>query len=179
MTPVERPGGRRLVLLRHAKAEPAGRTPDALRPLALAGRRQCFQVGAGLAASGLLPEHVLVSSAVRTRQTWDLVRTALGDVPEPEVDISDAVYDAHAGSILDLVRAVDDRVATLLVVGHEPTMSSAASVLARVDHEASAAHLAGVRSGLPTAGYAVLEVSTWAELGRGTAVLMDVVRPAR
>lgn len=178
MTSVERPGGRRLVLLRHAKAEPGGSTPDALRPLALAGRRQCFQVGAGLAASGLLPEHVLVSSAVRTRQTWDLVRTALGDVPDPEVDVSDAVYDAHTGDILDLVRAVDDRVVTLLVVGHEPTMSAAASLLARAD-DALSAHLATVRTGLPTAGYAVLEVGSWAELDRGTAALVDVVRPAR
>ncbi len=171
----ERPGGRRLVLLRHAKAEAAGGVADELRPLSLTGRRQCVDVGAHLAAVGLVPEHVLVSSAVRTRQTWELVRAALGDVPQPEVDITDRVYEARAADVVALLRGLDERIATALVVGHEPTMSGAATALAGED---DGRWVAQVRTGLPTAGLAVLEVDAWSELGRGSARLVDVVRPS-
>ena len=178
MTPgVARPGGRRLILLRHAKAEPAGGVSDALRPLALLGRRQCSDVGASLLAFGLLPEHVLVSSAVRTRQTWELVRAALGDVPDAEVDVTDRVYDAGPRDVIELARGLDERVATLLVVGHEPAMSSTAALLARDDGDS--AHLAQVRTGMPTGAFAVLDVETWSGLGRGTATLLEVFRPSR
>lgn len=172
------------MLLRHAKSEPAGSVADELRPLALAGRRQCAAVGASLATSGLAPEQVLVSSAVRARQTWELVRGALGEVPEPEVDVDDAVYLARAADLVELLRRTDERVATVLVVGHEPTMSGAAALLAQADDPADdpddavlSGHLAQVRAGLPTAAYAVLELESWAQAGRERAGLVDVVRP--
>ncbi len=164
------------MLLRHAKAEPSGGMSDALRPLALQGRRQSGAVGSALAARGLVPERVLVSSAVRTRQTWDLVRAALGDVPAPDVDVLDEVYDAHPWDVVDLLRGIDERVATVLVVGHEPTMSGTAATLAR-DDAATAGDLATVRTGLPTAGFAALEVTAWPELAAGAARLLEVVRP--
>jgi len=173
-----RPGGRRLVLLRHAKAEQPGGVVDELRPLSLVGRRQCTAVGARLAASGLVPEHVLVSSAVRTRQTWELVRGALGDVPAAEMAVLDSLYHAGVEEVLELVRAIDERVATVLVVGHEPTMSAAATALtAPALDPASATRVDQVRRGLSTAAYAVLEVDDWATLARRSAALRDVVRP--
>lgn len=170
---------RRLVLLRHAKAEPAGSVADELRPLTLVGRRQCSGVGALLLSSGLLPEQVLVSSAVRTRQTWELVRTALGDVPRPEVVVDDRVYDAGPRDIIEIVRQVDERVRTLLVVGHEPTMSGAAATLVDESAGADAAHLATVRAGLSTGAFAVLGLESWSSLEPRGARLLDVVRPPR
>jgi len=167
---------RRLVLLRHAKAEPSGHVPDALRGLEPRGVRQCAAVGPGLRTAGLVPETVLVSTAVRACQTWEQVWSALGDEPEPELVLSDALYGARADEVVDLVRGTDGRVRTLLVVGHEPAMSATAAYLAG---SGEAAHLTQVRTGLPTASYAVLEVvGPWAELDRMTAVLRDVVRPA-
>ncbi len=172
-----RPGGHRLVLLRHAKAEAHGGVADVLRPLALQGRRQSGDVAAWLAVTGLLPERVLVSSAVRTRQTWELVRSGLGDVPAPEVEISDALYDAGPRDLIELVSLADERIATLLVVGHEPTMSMAGAMLA--DPRPPAGELASLQVGLPTAGAAVLEVPSWAEIGPGACRLLQVWRPAR
>lgn len=170
------PGGRRLVLLRHAKAETG--QADALRPLSLTGRAQCADVGHALRASGLAPDRVLVSSALRTRQTWELVRVALGEVVDAEVEVTDRLYGAAPSDVLELVRAVGAAASTVLVVGHEPTTSSTAAVLVRVGSGPEHA-LASVRTGLPTAGYAVLGVEDWAALDRGTAQLLDVVRPPR
>jgi phosphohistidine phosphatase len=167
---------RRLILLRHAKAEPAGHVSDALRRLERRGLRQCLAVGAELRAAGLVPETVLVSTAVRARETWEQVAAALGDGPDPEVIMSDEMYGARADEVVDLVRVTDARVRTLLVVGHEPAMSATAAYLAG---SGEPAHVAQVRSGLPTAAYALLAVGTpWAELERMGAVLRDVVRPA-
>ncbi len=77
---------RRLVLLRHAKAEQRGgvhrRRGPAARPAR--ARRQSGRVGRSLLDDGLVPELALVSPSVRTRQTWELLRGAFGDA-RPEV----------------------------------------------------------------------------------------------
>ena len=167
---------RRLVLLRHAKAEPAGEsTGDEVRPLALAGRRQAARVGAVLLAGGLVPELVLVSPAVRTRQTWELLRVAFGDA-EPEVVHEDVLYAGGVPDLLGALQAVDERVRTVLVVGHEPTMSSGAAALAGPTSDTAA--LMRVRGQLPTAAYAVLELDGhWDTLVPGAARLRVVVSP--
>ncbi len=148
----------RLVLLRHAKAEPAGVLPDHERPLALAGRRQASAAGAALAAAGLAPTHVLCSSALRTRQTWDLARTALAaaGAPDAVVTVTDDLYDATTGDLVAAVQAVPADAVTVLVVGHEPTMSHAAATLAGDGSDAEV--VARVQRGVPTASWSVLEL---------------------
>lgn len=166
---------RRLVLLRHAKAESPASLSDELRPLALRGRRQCADVAQALRGADLVPDAVVVSSALRTRQTWDLVRTGLGELATTRVEVTERLYLADVGELLEVVRAVDADVTTLLVVGHEPTVSATA---ARLAGEGDPEHLAQVRTGLPTAASAVLETSvSWSQLGPGAARLLDVVRP--
>lgn len=167
---------RQLVLLRHAKAEPAGSLEDRLRPLALAGRRQASEVGTSLRAAGVQPDLVLVSSAVRTRQTWDLVRAGLGLGPEV-ARIEDEVYTAGVRTLLGLLHDVDASVRTLLVVGHEPTVSQTAAALAGPGSDESGT--ARVRVGVPTATYSVLDVPVpWASLEPDAARLLRVVSPA-
>lgn len=165
-----------LVLLRHAKAEHADSLADHLRPLALAGRRQAGAVGTGLRGAGLIPDAALVSSALRTRQTWDLVRTGL-EVPPEIATLSDAVYDAGVRSLLELVRATPGEVRRLLVVGHEPTVSQTAATLADPERSDGAA-LARVRTGVPTATYSVLESDTpFTDWTVGGVRLATVVTP--
>jgi phosphohistidine phosphatase len=167
---------RSLLLLRHAKAEPSGHGPDELRRLDPKGWRQCAGVGAALRATGLVPELVLVSSAVRARETWDGVAGALGEGPVPEVLLRDDLYDAGVEDVIDMVRGVDGRVRTLMLVGHEPTMSAAA---ARLAGSGEAGGLSQVRVGLPTASYARLDVpGAWSEVDHLGAVLRAVVRPS-
>lgn len=170
-------GVRRLVLLRHAKAEPGGGSiDDVLRPLALNGRRQAVRVGGALRETGLVPERVLCSSALRTRQTWELLSAHLGDV-DPDVVVSDDLYAADVTDVLDLVRSTDSRVRTLLVVGHEPTMAATASHLA--DPSSDGGALAQVRVGVPTATYSVLEsATTWESWVPRGALLTYVGRPS-
>jgi phosphohistidine phosphatase len=167
---------RQLVLLRHAKAEPGGSLEDHLRPLALAGRRQASEVGTSLRADALVPDVVLVSSAIRTRQTWDLVRAGLGLAPEV-ARLSEELYSAGVRTLLGLLHAVDPGAGTVLVVGHEPTVSQTAAALAGPGSDTAA--MARVRVGVPTAIYSVLDVpGAWADLVPDAARLLRVVSPA-
>ncbi|NUU19859.1 histidine phosphatase family protein [Cellulomonas humilata] len=166
-------GTRRLLLLRHAKAEHPDLIADIQRPLSLHGRRQSTHVGEGLAADDLVPDLVLCSASVRTRQTWDLARASLG--ADPDVRFLDELYYAGSRALIDLVRAVPADVRTLLVVGHEPTMSQSAVALAGPDSDP--ATLARVRVGVPTASWSLLEVDGWDALGSGSATLRRLVLP--
>ena len=166
-------GTRRLVLLRHAKAEHPDLIADIQRPLSLVGRRQSAGVGTGLAAADLVPDLVLCSASVRTRQTWELARSTLG--ADPEVRYLEDLYYSGSHALMDLVRAVPDDVRTLLVVGHEPTMSQAAVLLAGPESDPET--LARVRVGVPTASWSLLEVSAWDALAPGTAALRRLAIP--
>lgn len=162
---------RTLVLLRHAKAEPFAGS-DAERPLAVRGRQQAMTVGEELQATGVRLDAALVSTAVRTRQTWDLLSSRLVDAPEPE--LLEDLYDATARTALALVQGIDPSVRTAIVVGHEPVMSTLAALLADADSPAAAQ----VRVGVPTAARCVLTFSgEWAGLDKGGARLERVERP--
>ncbi|GGM34527.1 SixA phosphatase family protein [Promicromonospora citrea] len=165
---------RRLVLLRHAKAEPPSELPDEQRPLALRGRDQAVKVGAALAEAGLVPDAVVVSGAVRTRQTWDLARKHLG---EPPVVYTDDLLGAMPRGVLAIVREVAPEARTVLVVGHEPAMAGTAELLAGPGSADDA--IAQVRVGVPTATYSVLEAElAWSDWDRRQARLLTVTRPA-
>ena len=168
----------RLVLLRHAKAEPGkGVIPDDRRPLALNGRKQASRIGMALTAAGLRPQVALVSSALRTRQTWDLASSHLDGSADAALDVRDELYEASVRDVLGLLREVEASARTVLVVGHEPTMAATAAYLAGDGSDAAA--VAQVRVGVPTATYAVLEsAEPWAEWGRDGARLVHVGRPS-
>jgi phosphohistidine phosphatase len=119
---------RTLVLLRHAKAETPGEMPDFDRTLTDRGRADAVAAGAWLAGRNLVPGLVLCSPAVRTRQTWHGVAVGLAG-GGPEVRHEPGLYDGGRTEVVDLLRAVPDEVATVLVVGHNPTMSDLSLLL--------------------------------------------------
>jgi phosphohistidine phosphatase len=115
----------------------------------------------------VLPEVVLCSTAVRTRETLDALLPALGD---PEVRHEDGLYLASAHTLLTRLRSLD--VESALVVGHNPGLQGLVVALAR-----PGALRARVEAKLPTGALAALEHDGWAELAPGRAVLVDLVLP--
>lgn len=172
---------RTLILMRHAKAVPGHDLPtDAERPLAPKGVAQATANGELLVNAKLFPDVALVSPAVRTRQTWEYTVKKLHDLKPkralPVYRLEDSLYPASVADVLDLVRALDDSTQTVIVVGHEPTVSAAATHLASPDSNEAA--FAQVRVGVPTATWAVLTAEVpWAEWGRDMAMLTEVTRP--
>lgn len=156
---------RRLVVMRHAKAEPTAPS-DHGRALASRGRRDAEAVGRWLSGQGITPDAALVSASLRTHQTWEHVASAAGW--EVSVDFSGALYAAGPDSTFDLIREVDAGVRTLLVIGHNPTMASIAELIDDGEGDPDAA-TALVTRGLPTSGLAVFSVvGAWTDIGPGT-----------
>ncbi len=170
------------MLLRHAKSD----WPDVVdheRPLARRGRRDAPGAGRWLRAAGYVPDRVLCSTARRARETWQLAEGGLG--AHPPVTFEDRVYGASADDLLDLARQTPAGVATLMIVGHEPTMSALTLELAEGPASATPG-IAGeqealerVRAKFPTAAIAVLTFDgEWAGLGPGHANLTAFAVPA-
>jgi phosphohistidine phosphatase len=149
-----------LVIMRHAKAEPSAAT-DHDRVLTDRGAADAAAVGTWLAGFGVVPDRVLVSSAARTRGTWDAVSSGAGYALEPEYDA--VLYAAGPETALDLIRETGDELTTVLVIGHNPTMAYLAQMLdsGEGDPEASA----GMTEGFPAGAVVVLEhEGPWAGL---------------
>jgi phosphohistidine phosphatase len=155
-----------LLLLRHAKSDyPAG-VPDHDRPLAPRGVREAGLAGDWLRADAPAIDAVLCSTATRARQT--LERTGI-DAP---VSFERRLYGADLETMIDEIAGVDEEVRTLLVVGHEPTISETALGLAGSDGSDVEA-LDRISAKYPTSGIAVLRVAgRWAALRPGGAALI-------
>jgi len=154
---------RTLVLLRHSKADHPSGTPDEQRPLTARGHADAGAAGAWLARGGLRPDLVICSPAKRTRQTWHGVAVALAGDAAPQVHYEQDVYDGGPDKLLALVRQAGDDVRTLLLIGHNPSVSMLSSLLDPTAPNDS--------DGLRTSGLAVHRAATWAEFGRGRAAL--------
>lgn len=174
---------RRLVVLRHAKSAYPPGVPDHDRPLAERGVRDARAAGEWLRAHVGLPDHVVVSSARRTRGTWTLVAGPLGyigaagyDVDSPgPLTIDPRVYDATTGTLVTVLRELPERVRTAVLVGHNPGCEDLVAHLAATIEPDAAAALA-VK--YPTSGLAVLDVHVpWGELTEGSAHLATFVAP--
>ena len=152
-------------MMRHAKAEPFAAT-DHERRLTDRGRSSARDVGAHLRDAAELPDYALVSSAVRTRETWAELVEASGTTCEPAFD--DAVFTGSPDVVLEALRAVPDDARTVLFLGHNPTASYVCHLLD--DGEGDPAATSEMLTGFPPAAVATLEVTvSWAELAPETA----------
>lgn len=154
----------RLILVRHAKA--AAGLADFDRPLAPRGQREARWVGETLRAEGWLPDLVLCSSALRTRQTLALSEVAAPTVFEREI------YDLMDEDFVDCVRRRGGAAARLALVGHNSAINTTAQLLASEAVEFG---------GYPPAAIAVLDfaIDDWSALARRTGALVAFRAPPR
>ena len=141
---------RRLVLIRHAKA--ADGPADHERRLAPRGERDAAGIGRWLAAHDTAPDAVVVSTALRTRQTWAGCAGELSDPCVPDFD--DRIYEATVEDLLDVVHEAGEESSTVVLVGHNPGMQELAIYL---DSSAGTSALGQrVRSHFPTSTVVVI-----------------------
>ncbi len=161
-----------LLLMRHAKSDYPPGVADHDRPLAPRGIKQAGLAGDWLRANVPAIDGVLCSTATRARQT--LAKTRI-DAP---VRYAERLYGAAAGTMIEEINTVSDGIKTLLVVGHEPTMSAVALGLAGGDGTDAAA-VERISEKFPTSAIAVLTVPcVWKglELGRAALIGFEVPR---
>src|SRR5689334_20812081 len=150
----------RLIVMRHAKAEQAAPN-DFERALTDRGRADATAAGEWLAAQGWVPDHALVSAALRTQQTFECVAAGGDFSVQPDFDRS--LYSATPESVVDLVRLLPGEVRSLLVIGHNPTMGSLPQLLH--DGTGDDAPITAMAGDFPTGALALLEQDgAWADL---------------
>jgi phosphohistidine phosphatase len=151
---------RRLMLLRHSKTEndaPSGRDQD--RRLDDRGRKDAAEIGGWMAAHPPIPDLVLVSTAVRSEQTWDIVSDAMASaVPRPKVRLLAELYGADPSDLLRIIHAAAaEDPKRLLLVGHNPGLHELAFALTGSGKAEARSALA---DNLPTSGLAGIDFDT-------------------
>jgi phosphohistidine phosphatase len=114
-----------LLLLRHAEAEAARPGQDDIdRPLSERGRTEALDAADCVAATRLRIDAVLVSPALRTRETATIVAAEL-DIAD-ELQFEPALYLGEPAALLPPLQRSRDSAKTLLLVGHNPGLSALA-----------------------------------------------------
>ncbi|MFH8518754.1 SixA phosphatase family protein [Streptomyces gelaticus] len=164
---------RRIVLLRHAKAE-WSQDSDHERPLAERGRKDAPVAGRKLADSGIDLDLALCSTAARTRETWKL---AVHEMPHrPRTVYEERLYEASLGELIALINETPDDVRDLLVIGHNPGMHAVADALSESAEGDALTRM--TRGGFPTAAFAVVEFTgSWKGVEHGVGRLVEYWTP--
>ncbi len=156
-----------LLLMRHAKSSWKDTDlPDHERPLNKRGRRDAPMMGELLAERELIPERILSSSALRARQTAELLAETAGYTGT--ITYLDRLYMAEVDEYINVLNDLPDDVDPALLIGHNPAMETLLQMLS------------GKIESLPTAVIALLRlpIESWAELTLNTqGELAEIWRP--
>lgn len=157
---------RRLILMRHAKAEPASlAVPDHARALTERGQGDAPRMASWLVAQGWGPQAVVCSDSTRTWQTWERMAGALPT--PPELRVSRSLYLGGLSELIAHARGWPEAWTTVLAIGHNPGWEEAVT------------SLSGQLLAMKTAGCALLlgEGVDWSDSLLGDWRLVGAMRP--
>ena len=163
---------KRLLVLRHAKAEEDSASgKDFDRPLAKRGRHDAAELGRAMRERGLHPDAIMASPAKRVAETLAALAEGYGPL---DADYDRRIYNASAGTLLDVVREADDDAQTLLLVGHNPGLHLL--VLGLADGDGGGLR-SRIENSFPTATLAAVElpISSWTDIQPAGGELVDLI----
>jgi phosphohistidine phosphatase len=163
-----------LLVLRHAKTEDSRPgSKDSERRLTPDGERHALEVGEYLRIQGITVDTVLCSSALRARQTLELLK--LDDqLVADRVEIADRFYNAGTDTLVNAVRELPDDCQVALLVGHAPGAPGVVYELADPTSSTPEA-LSAIEGRFPAAALAQLEFERdWSEIEGGSLVFVRI-----
>jgi phosphohistidine phosphatase len=166
-------GMRTLHLLRHAKSSwDDVSLDDHDRPLSKRGRRSAEAVAEHFRKEPVAIEWVLGSTALRVRET---VEPLLAVLKPSRILFDRKLYLARSATLLDQLRRVDDGIAAVLLVGHNPGLHELALALAEAR---SLDALPPITGKFPTGALASFEIAaSWRRVVPGGAKLLSYRSP--
>ena len=159
---------KRVTLLRHGHAAAQAEGGDFFRPLDARGQLEVAAAAAAIGAASGPPDALLVSAALRTRQTAQILIAHFVPAicPVLPAKFERHLYHADWALLQQALRDTAETVRHLLLVGHNPGISDLAARWAQ--------HLPTARGfeGFHTAGWctADFEISEWSLLGAPRAL---------
>jgi phosphohistidine phosphatase len=165
----------RLLLLRHAKS--SWKLPgveDFDRPLTGGGRKAMAAMGPIVGRKKYRPDHILCSSAKRTRET---LGELLPHLPKNvEVTFTREIYEADADALLKVIAGAAKSVRSLMLIGHNPGFHQLALGLAGGGDDKD---LRALGEDFPTAALAVVDFDAgdWSGIRPGKGKLAAFITP--
>jgi phosphohistidine phosphatase len=162
-----------LYLLRHAKSswdDPNLRDHD--RPLAPRGKRAARKLAGYFDRAGVAPALVLCSTARRATETLDAIEPAFAR--DTDVRLEEELYGASTEELVHRLHEIAPPVPSVLLIGHNPSIQSAALLLAGGKDFL----VERLRDKMPTGTLATFELrGDWSTAAAGTARLVSFVVP--
>lgn len=125
----------------------------------------------------MLPDLALISTAVRARETWDIVQQQISDgVPQGLAKHLPELYVAEPTQLLAIIRSIATDPKCLMIVGHNPGLHELALGLIGGGDVAGRAALA---HNLPTMGLVLIDfaITSWDCIAFGGGRLAQFVSP--
>lgn len=117
---------KRLLLIRHAKSSWKNADLDDFdRPLSGRGKREAPAMALRLKQQGVQPDLILSSPAKRARKTAKIVAETLA-YPVVEIHLDNRLYMQGTAALLTVLAETDERLITVLLVGHNPDLTELA-----------------------------------------------------
>jgi phosphohistidine phosphatase len=167
---------KRLHLLRHAKSSWKEDVEDRERALSGRGREAARRIGRHLSKTLGPLDLALCSSALRTRETLELVLANFAVTPRRAIE--DELYAASQEELMERLCRLSEEEVNVLLVGHNPGLHELAVAL--VETSSSSPGFRALTSGkFPTAACASFQISEpWSALGLSRQMLVGYVTPA-
>ena len=165
-----------LFLLRHAKSSWSDEScTDHERPLSERGQLAAPRMAQYFREQGLKADAIWVSTATRTRQTYDLMARAFDGVV---LRHDDALYGTSSTELIGMLARQGGDARSILVLGHNPCMEMTAWSLLREDQLRTDPAQDMARK-FPTCALAQIElpIETWKDLSAGSGSLIRFVKP--
>jgi phosphohistidine phosphatase len=154
-----------LYVLRHAEAKPGiGIKGDFLRELTLEGRKQLDRLLGILNKKDFKIDLVLVSPAIRTLQTSEII--GLG-FPSDIRKIVDDIFDAEPQTLLELLNDIKGEIQKVLLIGHNPGISALVAYISGQDYISMKPGMMAIIE---------LQVDDWKMLGGNTGILKEILQ---
>ncbi len=116
-----------LYIVRHAKASwDYPNLPDIDRPIIDKGVYNTKVIVAELNKKNISVELMVSSHAKRAQETARIIATGI-NYPVEKIEVSKLIYQCYSEDIFNIIFAVKDTIDTLLIVGHNPTLTQFAN----------------------------------------------------
>lgn len=158
-----------LYLVRHAEASAQSLSrADLSRQLSQHGEEEASLMGQRL-SQRLKPEMMISSHAQRAKTTAKILASLL-TYREADILFEERIYEAEPDDLLSVINAVDNKIACLMLVGHNPALTQLVKTFAQGDIP-----------NMPPCSIAVLQSTTgaWHDLTCGNTELLDFDYPKK
>jgi phosphohistidine phosphatase len=119
-----------VIVMRHAQSDAGWQGPDRERPLTAQGKVDAREAARAMHGAGHHPGPLLASTALRARQTAEIIAAEL-QLPAEDVHFVDSLYDATTDTLEVEIRALAEQYTLLTLVAHNPGVSELARILSK------------------------------------------------